>query len=167
MNLAAPFGPVQGLATEIRFTDLLGLVSAPGQEARIRLIQPGIDVFDGVVRYQLRPDYHVAVEAARWPLAGGTLTLDPTVLDFSQESVKSLTFRVEALDAARFIQQLEFTNIAATGSYDGIIPMQFDRNGGRILGGHLVARRPAARFPMSASSAIAISALMACSPSMR
>lgn len=142
MNLAAPFGPVQGLATEIRFTDLLGLVSAPGQEARIRQIQPGIDVFDGVVRYQLRPDYHVAVEAARWPLAGGTLTLDPTVLDFSQELIKYLTFRVEALDAARFIQQLEFSNIAATGSYDGIIPMQFDRSGGRILGGHLVARAP-------------------------
>jgi translocation and assembly module TamB len=142
MNLAAPFGPVQGLSTEIHFTDLLGLVSAPGQEARIRQIQPGIDVFDGIVRYQLRPDYHVAVEAARWPLAGGTLTLDPTILDFSQESIKYLTFRVEGLDAARFIQQLEFSNIAATGSYDGIIPMQFDRGGGRILGGHLVARGP-------------------------
>jgi translocation and assembly module TamB len=140
MNLAAPFGPVQGLTTSIAFTDLLGLVSAPGQEARIRLIQPGIDVYDGVVRYQLRPDYHVAVESARWPLAGGILTLEPAILDFSQDSVKALTFRVEALDAARFIQQLEFSNIAATGTYDGTIPMLFDHNGGRIVGGRLVAR---------------------------
>ncbi len=141
MNLAAPFGPVQGLTTSIAFTDLLGLASAPGQEARIRLIQPGIDVYDGVVRYQLRPDYHVAVESARWPLAGGILTLEPTTLDFSQESVKALTFRVEALDAARFIEQLQFSNIAATGTYDGIVPMRFDHNGGRVVGGHLVARR--------------------------
>jgi len=140
MNLAAPFGPVERLATRIQFTDLLGLTSAPHQEARIGLIRTGIDVYDGVVRYQLRPDYHVAVESARWPLAGGTLTLEPTILDFSQESTKFLTFRVEALDAARFIQQLEFSNIAATGTVDGVIPMQFTQAGGRVVAGRLVAR---------------------------
>jgi len=140
MNLAAPFGPVEGLTTTIRFTDLLGLTSAPGQEARVRLIRSGIDVYDGEVRYQLRPNYHVAVESARWPLAGGTLTIEPTILDFSRESTKSLTFRVEALDAARFIQMLQFSNIDATGTYDGIVPMQFDQNGGRVVGGRLVAR---------------------------
>lgn len=141
LDLAAPFGPVRGLATRIEFTDLLGLTSAPHQEARIRLTQPGIDVYDGIVRYQLRPDYHVAIESARWPFAGGTLTLEPTMLDFSGQSVKNLTFRVEGLDAARFIQQLEFSNIAATGTYDGIIPMQFTQAGGRIVGGRLVARQ--------------------------
>ena len=95
MKLAAPFGPVEGLSTTIDFTDLLGLTSAPGQEARIRLVRAGIDVYDGYVRYQLRPNYHVAIETARWPLAGGTLTLEPTVLDFSQESIKYLTFRID------------------------------------------------------------------------
>jgi translocation and assembly module TamB len=140
MDLAAPFGPVEGLATRIHFTDLLGLTSAPGQEARVRLIRTGIDVHDGVVRYQLRPDYHVQVESARWPLAGGTLTLEPTLLDFSQESTKYLTFRVEALDAARFIQQMEFSNISATGTFDGIIPMQFTSAGGRVVDGRLAAR---------------------------
>ena len=34
MDLAAPFGPVEGLTTTIHFTDLLGLTSAPGQVAR-------------------------------------------------------------------------------------------------------------------------------------
>lgn len=140
MNLAAPFGPVQGLATTIDFTDLLGLASAPHQEARIRQIQAGLDVYDGVVRYQLRPDYHIAVESGRWPFSGGILTLEPTMLDFSRESTKNLTFRVEGLDAARFIQMLEFSNIAATGTFDGVIPMEFTQAGGRIVGGHLVAR---------------------------
>jgi translocation and assembly module TamB len=140
MDLAAPFGPVEGLATRIEFSDLLGLTSAPGQEARIRLIRAGIDVYDGVLRYQVRPNYQVAVEDARWPLAGGTLSLEPTVLDFARESTKYLTFRVEGLDAARFIQQMEFSNIAATGTYDGVIPMQFTDRGGRVVGGHLVAR---------------------------
>ena len=142
MDLAAPFGPVEGLRTTIEFTDLLGLVSAPGQVAEMDLVRAGIDVFDGRLVYQLQPNYHVAIEAARWPFAGGELLLQPTVLDFSQPSVKYLTFRVVGLDAARFVQLMEFSNISATGTFDGIIPMQFDQSGGRIVGGRLAARAP-------------------------
>jgi hypothetical protein len=141
MNLAAPFGPVEGLTTRIEFTDLLGLTSAPGQRAHVDRIQAGIDVLDGDIRFQLQPDYRVAIEGARWPFSGGLLDLEPTVLDFSRETTKYLTFRVTGLDAARFVEQMEFSNIAATGTFDGIIPMQFDEEGaGHILGGRLSAR---------------------------
>lgn len=142
MDLAAPFGPVEGLSTTIRFTDLLGLVSAPGQEARVDLVRTGIDVLDGLVRYQLLPDSHVRVEGGRWPFAGGTLLLEPTLLDFGKPSTKLLTFQVIGLEAARLVEQMEFGNIAATGTFDGVIPMQFDISGGRIVGGRLEARPP-------------------------
>lgn len=142
MDLAAPFGPVEGLRTTIEFTDLLGLVSAPGQVAEMDLVRAGIDVYDGRLVYQLQPNYHVAVENGRWPFAGGELLLQPTVLDFSQESTKYLTFRVVGLDAARFVQQMEFSNISATGTFDGVVPMQFDQRGGRVVDGRLSARQP-------------------------
>lgn len=140
MDFAATFGPVEGLATSLHFTDLLGLVSAPGQVADVRLIRTGIDVLDGKIRYQLLPGLRVRVESGRWPFAGGTLILEETVLDFSKPSAKQLTFRVEGLDAALFIQKMEFANITATGTFDGVIPMIFDERGGRIVGGRLVAR---------------------------
>jgi translocation and assembly module TamB len=140
MDFAAAFGPVEGLATSLHFTDLLGLASAPGQEARVDLVRAGIDVLDGRIRYQLLPGLKVRVESGRWPFCGGELILEETVLDFSQPSAKRLTFRVEGLDAALFIQKMEFANITATGTFDGIIPMVFDERGGRIVGGHLVAR---------------------------
>jgi hypothetical protein len=140
MDFAAAFGPVEGLATTLHFTDLLGLASAPGQEARVDLVRAGIDVLDGRIRYQLLPGLQVKVESGRWPFAGGELILEETVLDFSKPSAKRLTFRVEGLDAALFIQKMEFANITATGTFDGVIPMVFDERGGRIVGGRLVAR---------------------------
>jgi hypothetical protein len=140
MDFAAAFGPVEGLATSLHFTDLLGLATAPGQEARVGLIRAGIDVLDGRIRYRLVPGLQVKVESGRWPFAGGELILEETILDFSKPSAKRLTFRVEGLDAALFIQKMEFANITATGTFDGIIPMVFDERGGRIVGGRLVAR---------------------------
>ncbi|HYI39081.1 MAG TPA: YdbH domain-containing protein [Allosphingosinicella sp.] len=140
MDFAAAFGPVEGLSTTLRFTDLLGLATAPGQEARIGLVRAGIDVLDGRIRYQLLPGLQVRVESGRWPFAGGSLILEETILDFSKPSAKRLTFRVEGLDAALFIQKMEFANITATGTFDGVIPMVFDERGGRIAGGRLIAR---------------------------
>jgi hypothetical protein len=140
MDLAAPFGPVTGLTTTINFTDLLGLTSAPGQLAAVDRIQTGIDVFDGRVRYQLLPGQRIRVEGGRWPFAGGELLLEETILDFSQPSNKRLVFQVRGLDAAAFVQQMEFSNISATGLLDGTIPMEFDERGGRIIGGRLIAR---------------------------
>lgn len=139
MKLAAAFGPVEGLTTTIRFSDLLGLRTEPGQIAEIAAIRTGIAVFDGRVTYQLLPGMRVRVEGGRWPFAGGTLSLEETILDFSRPTTKRLVFRVDNLDAARFIQQMEFSNISATGKFDGRIPMEFDTAGGRIVGGRLVA----------------------------
>ncbi|MBA2919874.1 hypothetical protein GON01_09220 [Sphingomonas sp. MAH-20] len=141
-SLAAPFGPATGVRTDIRFTDLLGLVTAPDQLLTVATVNPGIEVEDGVVQYRLLPELKVAVDSARWPLAGGTLTLRPTVLDFSEEAARHLTFDIAGLDAARLINKLEFDNISATGTFDGTLPMIFDRNGGRIVDGSLISRAP-------------------------
>ncbi|HEX5182553.1 MAG TPA: YdbH domain-containing protein [Allosphingosinicella sp.] len=139
-NLAASFGPVEGLTATIHFTDLLGLVSAPGQVAEVKAVHTGIDAFDGRIRYQLLPDLRVKVEGATWPFAGGVLTLDETILDFSKPSPKSLTFHVAGMDGARFIEQMQFSNISGTGTFDGMVPMIFDESGGRIVDGRLAAR---------------------------
>ena len=141
IDLAAAFGPVTGIRGQLRFTDLLGLVSAPDQEATIAEINPGVQVTNGVVHYQLTGQNRVKVTDATWPFAGGMLRLEPTTLDFGAEVERHLTFRIESLDAAAFVQQLDFPNIAATGTFDGVLPMIFDQNGGRIEAGQIIARK--------------------------
>lgn len=141
IDLAAAFGPVEGLAGTIRFDDLLSLRSAPGQVATVRSINPGIAVTDGVVRYQSLEDARIRVEGGRWPFAGGELVLEPTLLDFGQARPKAMTFRVAGVQAGEFLQQFDFDNLNATGVFDGVLPMIFDERGGRIEGGTLRVRQ--------------------------
>ena len=139
-DLAAAFGPVQGIAGTILFTDLLALQSAPDQVFRVREVNPGIPVTDGAVTFQTLPNARVAVAGARWPFAGGTLTLEPTLLDFGEQGRRRLTFRVAGAAADQFLQQFDFKNLDATGTFDGVLPMVFDEAGGRIEDGNLTVR---------------------------
>lgn len=140
-NLAAAFGPVQGLSGEIHFTDLIGLITAPGQEVRIAKVNPGVEVNDGVVRYHLEAGQKVRIEGGGWPFSGGKLDLLPTTMNFGEDVDRYLTFRVIGLDAGAFIQAMELDNVSATGTFDGIMPLIFNAKGGRVAGGVLVARQ--------------------------
>jgi hypothetical protein len=142
LDLAAPFGPVEGMSGTIHFSDLLGLETPPGQVMTVRSINPGILVENGVIRYQLLPDNLVKIERGEWPFMGGRLILRETVLNFGRPTAKRLTFEVVGLDAKTFVDSLGFKELTASGTFDGVLPMIFDEAGGRIVGGRLDSRPP-------------------------
>ncbi len=100
-----------------------------------------MQVRDGLVRYRILPDFRIQVEGGRWPFAGGELILRPTTLDFAESMERHLTFDVVGVRAADFLTVFDFDNLSATGTFDGQLPMVFDADGGRIVGGRLVSRQ--------------------------
>ncbi|MFA7601531.1 MAG: YdbH domain-containing protein [Novosphingobium sp.] len=142
LDFAAAFGPVTGAAGTLVFTDLLGQVSAPDQQIRIAAINPGIEVNDGVLTYELRPDAVLAVKGATWPFLDGTLTLLPVTMRLGIAEERRYTLLMSGVDAARLVERMEVANLSVTGTFDGSLPLVFDENGGRIEGGQLRARAP-------------------------
>ena len=143
LDLAAAFGPVQGLKGEVRFSDLLNLTTEPSQVIEIGSINPGIEALAGKVRFSLTNGEIIEVEDGRWPFMGGELIMRPTTLEYGTDKEQRYTFEIIALDAATFVTQMELTNLGASGTFDGTVPIVFDALGnGRIEGGLLISRQP-------------------------
>lgn len=142
LDFAAAFGPVHGLSGTVEFTDLLNLVTAPGQRVKIARINPGIEVDDGEVVFAMQGNNLLAVEGASWPFMGGTLRMRPLAMTLGKAEARRFVLEIDGLDAAQFVERMELANISATGTFDGTIPLVFDENGGRLEGGMLVSRAP-------------------------
>jgi hypothetical protein len=141
LDFAAAFGPVSGASGTVVFTDLLGLTTAPGQVLRVQAINPGIEVNDGEVVFELRGGEVLAVQGGSWPFLGGRLTMRALDITFGASEVRSYVFEIVGLDAALFLQRMELDNLAVTGTFDGTIPVVFDRAGnGSLVGGELLSR---------------------------
>ncbi|WP_309623664.1 YdbH domain-containing protein [Novosphingobium sp.] len=141
-DFAALFGPVKGVSGTVHFSDLLKLETPPRQHLTVKSINPGIEVNDGDVWFQLAPDKVLLVEGGEWPFIDGTMKLLPTRMVIGSSEVRRFTLMVEGINSAKFVQRLELANISATGIFDGSLPLVFDENGGRIEGGLLVSRPP-------------------------
>lgn len=124
LDFAAAFGPVQGLSGTVVFTDLLNLVTAPDQEVRIAALNPGIEVTEGVLRFELNGT-RLLVKNASWPFMGGRLSLAPTTLNLGVSEARKYTLLIEGLEAARFVERMGLGNLQATGTFDGELPLVF------------------------------------------
>ena len=141
LDFAAAFGPVERASGTVIFTDLIGLTTAPGQRIALAAVNPGIEVYDGEVAFQLTGGRLLDLTSGRWPFLGGTIALRPLTLRLGEAEERGYVFDIEGLEAARFIERMELSNLAATGTLDGSVPILFDKAGnGRIDGGFLLSR---------------------------
>ncbi|MEL6877100.1 MAG: YdbH domain-containing protein [Pseudomonadota bacterium] len=142
-DFAAAFGPVKDARATIEFTDLLALTTAPDQEISLGSINTGIEVLDGKVKYALENGQLIKLQDARWPFMGGELIMRGVDLNFAVPEERRYIFEIVDLDAGTFISEMEFGNLAASGTFNGTVPIIFDAQGnGRIEGGLLISEAP-------------------------
>lgn len=143
VDFAAPFGPVTGASGTVVFTDLIGLTTAPDQRIRIGAINPGIEITEGEVGFALTGGTLIDVTGGTWPFLGGTIRLRPVTLNIGQAEIRAYVIEIVGLEAARFVERMELNNVAASGVFDGVIPIVFDEMGnGHLQGGMLTSRPP-------------------------
>jgi hypothetical protein len=141
LDFAAAFGPVRGASGTVVFTDLIGLTTAPDQRISVASIDPGIEVYDGEIGIEFRNGEVLALTGGSWPFMGGTLTLRPVSLTLGASEERAYVLDIEGLEASQFVQRMELSNISATGTFDGTMPLIFDENGnGRVENGLLTSR---------------------------
>lgn len=141
LDLDALFGTVKGASGTVVFSDLLGLTTAPDQVVKVASVNPGIEVTDGTVTFDLRNGQVLTVHRASWPFMGGTLTMRPVTLNLGSSEQRAYVLEISGLDAAKFIERMQLENLSATGTFDGELPLIFDVNGnGRVEGGNLTSR---------------------------
>ncbi|MBO9516802.1 MAG: YdbH domain-containing protein [Porphyrobacter sp.] len=143
LDFAAAFGPVKGASGTVVFTDLLGLTTAPDQTIKVASINPGIEINDGELSFAIRNGEVLDVKGGSWPFLGGTLKLQPVEIRFGVPEERRYVLEIVGLDAGRFVERMELNNMAATGVFDGTVPLVFDTLGnGRVEGGLLISRPP-------------------------
>jgi hypothetical protein len=130
---AAALGPVAGLSGDVEFNDLALLTTPPGQTLAVRQLNPGVIVENGVITFQMLAADRIRMESAAWPFAGGTLSVDPQMVQFGDDAFR-MTLTLRDVDVARFLKQLDLKDLTATGTVEGSFPLVFDRSGGAIDG---------------------------------
>lgn len=146
LDLAAAFGPVRQARGTIEFSDLIGLTTAPGQRITVAAINPGIEVLNGELDISLTGGTLLRLEGATWPFLGGTIRMRPVAINVGASEERSYIIDITGLEAQRFLEHMNLSNIAATGTFDGTLPIVFDSEGnGRLQGGTLLSRLPGGR----------------------
>ena len=115
----------------------------PGQLVSIGRIGFGLDLTNGLVAGQLRPDGVVAIEKAEWQTLGGRVrtagSLDP------KATHQALVLEAEDLDLAQLLALVDLEGLSGEGRLDGRLPIDRSAEAIEIRGG-VIRARPGARL---------------------
>jgi hypothetical protein len=132
---------IRAVRGTVAFDDLMSFTTGPGQTVSIGVLNPGVALRDGAVRYQLLPGGIVAVEDARWQFAAGELTLDPTQISLAGGAAP-LMLRLTEVDAQEAIDALGIQDLTLEGRVEGVFPVVLSASAAVITDGQLRALAP-------------------------
>jgi len=125
---------VQNVNGVIYFDDLFALTTPPGQRVNIGLLDPGVAVTNGDVRFQLLNEQRVIIEQARFDFASGLLEMAPTTITLGADETR-FELRLRDVDASSLLATLNVPDLTATGRLEGSFPLTLTRRSAFVEGG--------------------------------
>lgn len=125
---------VEHVNGEIVFDDLFALTTPPGQNLTVGVLNPGVAVTNGRVRFQLLSEQRVAIERAEFAFASGLLSMQPTTITLGAEET-SFELTLSDVDAADLLSTLKIPDLTATGRLEGSFPLLLTRRTALVDGG--------------------------------
>lgn len=140
---AGKLGPVTvaGVNGVVALSSLSPPVVPDGQTLAVALLDVGVPLTDGTIRFGYGRDRRLDVDAASWNWAGGTLRADP--FELSPTAPKGMvTLHAERVDLATILDLIDVDGIDATGTLSGALPVRLEGERVRLDGGALEATGP-------------------------
>jgi translocation and assembly module TamB len=134
----AGLGPISGVRGRVQFDDLALLTTPPGQRLTVASLNPGIEVRNGEIGFQLKPNGIVALQSAEFPFAKGKLSVQPVEVTIGAPESR-YTVRLKDVDVAAFIEEMKFKDLTATGTIEGAFPLIITPNRAVIENGRITA----------------------------
>lgn len=140
VSLTGPSFVLQGLNAVVT-ADKLQPLHMPEQELSIGLLDVGIPLSDGLVRFAVPESETLRVGQAEFAWAGGSVRAQPFAADLSSMT-GSVTLEAEGLELGQVLSMAGVDGLAATGTLNGRIPVIVEKNGVRFEQGRLDAAGP-------------------------
>jgi hypothetical protein len=147
-----PLAQVEGMNGTLRVEGPSPFSTPPGQLVSIGRIGFGLDLTNGLVAGQLRPDGVVVIERAEWQTLGGRVRtaggLDP------KATHQALVLEAEDLDLAQVLALVDLEGLSGEGRLDGRLPIDRSAEAIEIRGG-VIAARPGGRLRYRPAAGVA------------
>lgn len=142
-NLGGRFGPVavSGVNGVVKLSSLSPPVIPAGQTLAVKLLDVGLPLTDGTVRFGYGRNGRLAVERAEWHWAGGLLRSEP--FEFVPAAPKgTVTLRAERVPLGPLLALAAVEGLEATGTVSGQLPVRLAPDSVHLDNGVLEADAP-------------------------
>lgn len=142
-DLAGQFGPVSasGINGVLSFPSLFPPVIAAGQTLAVKLLDVGLPLTDGTLRFGYGAKGRLSVERAEWHWAGGILRADPFTID-PVAPRGTVTLRAEGVHLGPMLAMVAVDGLEASGTVSGRLPVRIGADSVHLNGGLLEADGP-------------------------
>jgi hypothetical protein len=140
LNVWSEQGGVEGLTADIHVDGPSPISTPPEQRISMARVDFGLELTDGLVVFQLRPDGVLDLASAKWSLAGGAIRTRGEI-DLGAET-QQLVLELANIDLAELLTLVDLAGLTGSGRLGGRIPVLRRGETLEIRGGELSAVAP-------------------------